>query len=72
MAPRTCRSVVRTCTLARNAQVLVGGKTPLELAFGRPPRPPGPLDTALPSQCGEPVPGDQRDQHLKTLALRAH
>ena len=32
----TCRSLVRACTLARNSQVLVGGKTPLELAFGRP------------------------------------
>ena len=68
----TCRSVVRSCTLARNSQVLVGGKTPLELAFGRPPRSLVPLDTALPSQLCEPGKGDQQDQHLKTLALRAY
>ena len=68
----TCRSVVRACTLARNSQVLVGGKTPLELAFGRPPHVLVPLETALPSQLCQPGEGDMKDQQLKTLAMRAY
>ena len=71
MTSCTCRSVVRSCTLARNSQVFVGDKTPLELACGRPPRLLTPLETALPSQLCEPGRGDQQDQHLKNLALRA-
>ena len=72
MAPCTSRSVIWVCTLARNSEVLAGGTTPLELVDGRPPRPLVLLDAALPSQLGEPVPGDRRDQRLKTLARRTY
>ena len=47
-------------------------KTPLELAFGRPPRVLVPLETALPSQLCEPGMGDNKDQNLKMLAMKAY
>jgi hypothetical protein len=58
---------------ARNNQLTISGRTPLELSYGR--RPPGLLDveTMNPEQLSiEPLEDDRLDVELKRLALKSH
>ena len=52
---------------------MISGKTPLEIAFGRPPTPIFDLETATPEQVTTDVPpGETRERLLKRLAMQAH
>ena len=69
----TFRQLVRRCVWARNNQLTLSGRTPLELSYGR--RPPGLLDveTMNPEQLSiEPLEDDRLDVELKRLALKPH
>ena len=69
----TFRQLVRRCVWARNNQLTLSGRTPLELSYGR--RPPGLLDveTMNPEQLSiEPLEDDRLDVELKRLALKSH
>ena len=69
----TPRELFREACWARNTAVTYGGKTPLELAFGR--RPPDILDaeTSSPQQLTtENLPADERVKQLQQLAMKCH
>jgi hypothetical protein len=69
----TCRQLIRKSVWARNNQLTISGKTPLELSYGR--RPPYLLDveTMNSEQLSvEPLPHDRLEVELKRLALKAH
>jgi hypothetical protein len=73
LAKLTMRDVVRECIFARNCQLTISGKTPLEMAFGR--KPPDLLDVENmnPEQLSAiPLPEDRTKSELRTLALKSH
>ena len=68
----TVREAVKSTVWARNAQLIVSGYSPLDIATGR--RPPDLLDieTADPAQLRvEPLAEDRTQQELQRLALKA-
>ena len=66
-------SIAKETTWARNQSMLISGKTPIELAFGRAPPPLFNPETASPDQLTvDPLRGDLRANELKKLALQAH
>ena len=70
---RTFKNLVQKCCRARNNQLTIGGKTPLGLAFGRPPKPIHDLQLENPAQPPEDPPKeDATALTLQRLALRAH
>ena len=69
----TPRQVIRKCVWARNSQLMTSGRTPLELAFGRPPPPLPDVETMNPAQLtAEPLAADCKDRRLRDLAARSH
>ena len=69
----TFKNLVRKCCWARKDQLTIGGKIPLELAFGRPPKPIHDLELEDPSQLSEDPPREDANAlSLQRLALRAH
>ena len=69
----TADQFVKTCSWARNNQLTISGKAPIELAFGR--RPPDLLDyeTSSPEELTiDPLSQDKLDREVRKLALRAH
>ena len=69
----TGRDLVRKSCWARNSQLMISGRSPLELAFGRKPREIIDVENANPEQLSvEPPLSDVRDQKLQRLALNAH
>jgi hypothetical protein len=69
----TFKDLVQKCCWARNNQLTIGGKTPLELAFGRPPKPIHDLELEDPAQISEDPPKEGANAlTLPRLALRAH
>jgi len=69
----TFKNLVQKCCWARKDQLTIGGKIPLELAFGRPPKPIHDLELEDPAQLSEdPAKEDANALTLQRLALRAH
>ena len=69
----TVRTLCRRCTQARNTSLTYGGKSPLEIAFGR--RPPDILDVENmdPGQLtGAPPSGEETQLKLQRLAMQSH
>ena len=69
----TPREIFREACWARNVSVTYGGKTPLELAFGR--RPPDILDveTSSPQQLTTTgLPADEHVRRVQQLAMKCH
>ena len=52
----TVKHLCRVACWARNNQLMVGGKTPLELAYGRKPPPIFDVETATPEQLSQEPP----------------
>ena len=69
----TIKQLCRVACWARNNQLMISGKSPLEIAFGRPPVPTFDLEVATPEQVTTNVPaGETRERLLKRLAMQAH
>ena len=69
----TIKQLCRVACWARNNKLMISGKTPLEIAFGRPPVPTFDLEVATPEQVTTNVPaGETRERLLKRLAMQAH
>jgi len=64
------KNVVQKCCWAN--QLTIGGKTPLELALGSPPKPIHDLQHEDPAQLSEDPPKEDNALTLQRLALRAH
>ena len=72
LAKQTPRHIMRKACLARNSLLTYGGKTPLELAFGRRPKDIIDVENANPQQLGEPTPERAAVDKLMKLAMQAH
>jgi hypothetical protein len=71
--PVTCRQLVRKCCWARNTQLTVSGRTPLELATRRRPPDMVVVETMNPEQLTlQRRPEDTKDVQLQKLALKSH
>jgi hypothetical protein len=72
LSKQTPRHIIRKACLARNSLLTYGGKTPIELAFGRRPRDIVDVENANPQQLGEPTPERMATEKLMKLAMQAH
>ena len=68
----TPKQLMKASSHARNASVTYGGKTPIELVFGRKPRDLINLETATPTQLTTESKKEDSVERLRILAMKAH
>ena len=69
----TPRNLMRKAAYVRNSIATFGGKTPLELAFGRRPRDLFVLENSNPEQLTTPgTDTEAKDQELQKLAMKSY